>query len=217
MKKWQNWVASGIVATLIFVPMTSIAAESTDLAPNAKAAILIDAASGTVLYEKNADKQLPPASITKMMTMLLVVEAIKNKTLHWNDMVSVSEHAASMGGSQIFLEPGEQMSVSDLFKGIALASGNDAAVALAEKVAGSEPLFVAKMNARAKQLGLKNTHFSNTNGLPIANHYSSARDISATCDISGGVEIYREISRSPSAKRERAVLVSKYEQVNSLL
>jgi D-alanyl-D-alanine carboxypeptidase (penicillin-binding protein 5/6) len=166
-----------MVITTLSVPIVGHAEEKIDLAPEAKSAILIDAATGTVLFEKDADKQLPPASITKMMTMLLVVEAIERKTMKWSDQVSISEHAASMGGSQIFLEPGEQMSVSDLFKGIALASGNDASVAIAEKVAGSETLFVNKMNERAKELGLKNTHFVNTNGLPVANHYSSARDI----------------------------------------
>lgn len=177
MKNVRVWIVSTLVISLLSVPLVGSAEEKIDLAPEAKSAILMDAATGTVLFEKDADNQLPPASITKMMTMLLVVEAIERKTLKWDDLVSISEHAASMGGSQIFLEPGEQMSVSDLFKGIALASGNDASVAIAEKVAGSEALFVNKMNERAKQLGLKNTHFVNTNGLPVANHYSSARDI----------------------------------------
>lgn len=177
MKKWRTWIVATMVITILSVPIVGHAEVKIDLAPEAKSAILIDAATGTVLFEKDADKQLPPASITKMMTMLLVIEAIERKTMKWSDQVSISEHAASMGGSQIFLEPGEQMSVSDLFKGIALASGNDASVAIAEKVAGSETLFVNKMNERAKELGLKNTHFVNTNGLPVANHYSSARDI----------------------------------------
>jgi D-alanyl-D-alanine carboxypeptidase (penicillin-binding protein 5/6) len=171
------------VMLLVFLTFFSVstndtfANESGDLAPNARAAILMDATTGTVLYEKNSSEQLAPASITKMMTMLLVIEAISHHTLKWTDVVTVSEHAASIGGSQIFLEPGEQMSVSDLFKGMVLASGNDAAVALAEKVAGSEPLFVQSMNNRARSLHLKNTHFSNTNGLPVNNHYSSAKDI----------------------------------------
>lgn len=148
-----------------------------DLAPNARSAILIDAATGTVLYEKNIHEQLPPASITKIMTMLLVLEAIEEGKLSWDEMVTASEHAASMGGSQIFLEAGEQMTVTDLLKGVAMASGNDASVALAEKIAGSEALFVQMMNERAKELGMENTNFVNTNGLPAENHYTTAHDI----------------------------------------
>ena len=153
------------------------ASDALGLAPNAKAFVLMDAASGKVLYEKNMHRELPPASITKMMTMLLTMEAIDRGSLKWSDTVTASEYAASMGGSQIFLEPGEKMSVRDIFKGVVIASGNDASVAIAEKIAGSEKQFVAMMNEKAKMLGLKNTHSSNVNGLPIANHYSSAFDI----------------------------------------
>ncbi len=146
---------------------------------DARACILMDAKTGTVLFEKNADEALPPASVTKVMTMLLVFEAIDAGLLQYTDMISVSEHAASMGGSQIFLAPGEKISVDDLLKGLIVASGNDAAVALAETVAGSEEAFVAKMNARAAELGMKNTHFENTNGLDdtTENHVISARDL----------------------------------------
>lgn len=147
------------------------------LAQNAVSAVVIDAESGTVIFEKNSHQKLPPASITKVMTMLLVMEAIDQGKLKLTDMVTTSERAASMGGSQIFLEVGEQMTVEEMLKGVAMASGNDASVALAEKLAGTEDQFVAMMNERAAQLGLKNTHFMNSNGLPVENHYSSAYDI----------------------------------------
>ncbi len=141
--------------------------------------ILMDAATGTVFYEKNADEALPPASVTKIMTLLLVMEAIDSGKISLGDMVSVSANAASMGGSQVYLEEGEQMSVEDLLKCVIIASANDAAVALAEHVAGSETAFVERMNARASELGMKNTHFENTNGLDdtAENHVLSARDI----------------------------------------
>ncbi|MGG1551714.1 D-alanyl-D-alanine carboxypeptidase family protein [Paenibacillus ferrarius] len=148
-----------------------------DLTPNAQSAVLMDADTGTVIAEKNKDVKLPPASITKIMTMLLIMEAIDKGSLKMDEKVSVSEYAASMGGSQIFLEPGEQMTVQEMLKGIAMASGNDASVAMAEKIAGSEENFVSMMNERAQQLGMKNTHFSNCNGLPVANHYTTANDI----------------------------------------
>ncbi|WP_415841192.1 D-alanyl-D-alanine carboxypeptidase family protein [Paenibacillus typhae] len=148
-----------------------------DLAPNARSAILMDAGTGTIIYEKNSHDKLPPASITKIMTMLLTVEALDEGRLQLTDMVRTSEYAASMGGSQIFLEPGEEMSVDEMLKGIAMASGNDASVAMAEKIAGSESAFVDMMNSKAEELGLKDTHFANCNGLPAENHYSSAHDI----------------------------------------
>ncbi len=146
---------------------------------DARGCILMDAKTGQVLYKKNADEPLIPASVTKVMTMLLVFEAIEAGVLSYTDMVQASEKAASMGGSQIFLAAGEKMSVDDLLKGLIIASGNDAAVALAEAVAGSEEAFVARMNARAAELGMKNTHFENTNGLDdtTENHVISARDL----------------------------------------
>lgn len=147
------------------------------ISKDAKSAVVMDAATGKVLYDKDAHEELPMASITKIMTMLLIEEAIDEGRLKWTDNVKVSEHAASMGGSQIFLEPGETMSVRDMLKGIAVASANDACVAMAEHLDGSEEAFVARMNARAKSLGMEDTHFSNCNGLPVANHYSSAHDI----------------------------------------
>ncbi|KAF6580159.1 D-alanyl-D-alanine carboxypeptidase [Paenibacillus sp. EKM212P] len=148
-----------------------------ELAPQALSAILMDADTGTVIYEKNSREKLPPASITKIMTMLLTMEAIQDGKLKLTDKVRASEYASSMGGSQIFLEPGEEMTVDEMLKGIAMASGNDASVAMAEKIAGSEQAFVDMMNAKVQQLGLKDTHFANCNGLPVENHYSSAHDI----------------------------------------
>ncbi|MFY0542984.1 D-alanyl-D-alanine carboxypeptidase family protein [Brevibacillus sp. H7] len=148
-----------------------------DIAPHAKSSILVEADTGSVLYEKNANEKLPPASITKVMTLLLIMEAIERGELKLTDKVRTSERAASMGGTQIFLQPGEEMTVEDMVKGIAIASGNDASVAMAEHLGGTEEAFVARMNERAKQLGMKHTHFVNSNGLPAPNHYSSALDI----------------------------------------
>ena len=144
---------------------------------SAGSAILIDAASGTVLYEKNADALLPPASITKIMTMLLVLEAIGRGECSMSDTVTASPHAVSMGGSQIWLKENEQMTVEELFKATAIGSANDAAMALAEHIAGSEEAFVAQMNARAKELGMENTVFRNPTGLDAEGHVSTARDI----------------------------------------
>ncbi|EGG32286.1 MULTISPECIES: D-alanyl-D-alanine carboxypeptidase family protein [Paenibacillus] len=148
-----------------------------ELAPSARSAILLDADTGTIIYEKNSHDKLPPASITKVMTMLLTMEAIDEGQLKLTDKVRTSEYAASMGGSQIFLEPGEEMTVDEMLKGIAMASGNDASVAMAEKIAGSEEGFVKMMNEKAAELGMKDTHFVNCNGLPAENHYTSAHDI----------------------------------------
>lgn len=169
---------------IIFVIMCSILlpslvnATEVDLAKNAKSAIIVEASTGTILYEKNSNEKLSPASMTKMMGMLLVVENVEKGNLKWDEMVTVSENASSMGGSQILLETGEKMTISDLFKGVAVASGNDAIVALGERVAGTEEAFVKMMNDRAKELGLKNTNFKNPHGLEEANHYSSAYDMS---------------------------------------
>jgi D-alanyl-D-alanine carboxypeptidase (penicillin-binding protein 5/6) len=146
---------------------------------NCKSAILMEANTGAVLYEQNPDEALPPASVTKVMTLLLVMEAIDAGKIKLDDMVSTSERAASMGGSQIFLEVGEQMTVEDMLKSVIIASANDAACALAEFVSGSEEAFVKAMNDRAAELGMKNTTFENTNGLDdtAQNHLTSARDI----------------------------------------
>ena len=152
--------------------------DSIEMASNAKSAIMIEASTGKILYEKNKDEKLPMASMTKMMTLLLIMEEIESGNLKWNEMITTSEHAASMGGSQIFLEVGEKMSVEDLVKGICIASGNDASVAMAERIGGTEEKFVSMMNKKAKELGLSNTHFENACGLDSDNHYSSANDMS---------------------------------------
>ncbi len=144
-----------------------------------KSAVLMEASTGRILYEKNADEALPPASVTKIMTLLLIAEAVEDGKIKLNDMVGVSGNAASMGGSQVFLKPGEEMTVEEMIKCVVIASANDCAVALAEFLCGSEEAFVAEMNARAKELGMNNTVFENTNGLDdtVTNHVTSARDI----------------------------------------
>lgn len=150
---------------------------SIQLANETKSAILIERDTGTVLYKKNSDEELPPASMTKIMTMLLIMEALDEGKLKLDEKIRTSEYAASMGGSQIFLEPGEEMTVDEMLRGIAIASGNDASVAMAERLAGSEEAFVEKMNEKAKELGLKNTVFKNPTGLPEEGHYSTAHDM----------------------------------------
>ena len=166
-----------IFATLSGVSALSVKEVNFDL--NVKSAVLMDANTGTVLYSKNMNESLPPASVTKIMTLLLVFEAIENETLKLDEYLTVSENAASMGGSQVFLEPGEEMSVNDLIKCVAVASANDAALTLAERVGGSEEAFVEQMNKKALELGMNNTHFENVTGLDddVSNHTTSAYDI----------------------------------------
>ena len=150
---------------------------NTDLGLNAKSAILMEESTGNILYESNPDERLPIASVTKVMTMLLIMEAVDSGKISLDDMVTVSENAMSYGGSTMFLETGEQLTVNDMLKGIAVASANDGCVAMAEHLAGSESAFVDMMNEKAKELGMENTHFMNTNGLDEDEHYSSARDV----------------------------------------
>lgn len=152
--------------------------DSNALSLQSRSAILIEAKSGKVIYEKNADEALRPASVTKIMTLLLIFEEIEAGNMTFDDIVTVTEHAASMGGSQCFFEPGEQQTVRDMIKCIEIASGNDAAVAMAEHIAGSEAAFVNMMNEKAKELGMENTHFENACGLEADGHLTSARDIS---------------------------------------
>ena len=147
------------------------------LAPNAKSSILIEESTGKILYEYNSHEKLNPASMTKMMSLLLIMENIEKGVIKWEDMITVTENASGMGGSQILLETGEQMSVEDLVKGVAIASGNDAVVALAETIAGTEENFVKMMNDKVNKLGLKDTNFKNCHGLDEENHYSSAYDM----------------------------------------
>ena len=144
---------------------------------NAKSALLMDAATGTVLFEKNAHEALAPASVTKIMTMLLIMEAIDSGSIGYDDMVTASESAAAKGGSQVYLKAGEQMAVSEMLKSIAVSSANDCACAMAEHICGSESAFVEAMNRRAKELGMQDTHFVNCTGLPAEGHVTSAWDI----------------------------------------
>lgn len=161
---------------LLFVFITPISAE--DLTLNAKSSILIEASTGKILYEKNKDDRYAPASMTKMMSLVIIMDNIYNGNLRLDEMVKTSKNASGMGGSQIFLKEGEEMSVDDMLKGITIGSANDATVALAERIAGSEEAFVKIMNEYAKKLGLKNTHFKNCTGLDENDHYSSAYDMS---------------------------------------
>lgn len=149
----------------------------TDLGLTSKSALLMEEDTGTILYEQNSHEALPPASVTKVMTLLLIYEGERDGKFEWTDTVQVSEHAASMGGSQVFLEEGETQTAADLTKSIAIASANDAAVAMAEFLAGSEEAFVQKMNERAKELGMEDTNFVNACGLDTEGHVSSAYDI----------------------------------------
>lgn len=177
MKRSIGIFLSLILLSFLLAPVGSAKEKPTELADDAKSAILIERDTGKILYEKNPHEKLPPASMTKIMTMLLIMEAVESGQLKMEDTVRASEHAASMGGSQIFLEPGEEMQVKEMLLGIAVASANDASVAMAEKIAGSEEEFVVKMNERAKEMGLENTQFQNTTGLAAKNHYSTAHDM----------------------------------------
>lgn len=176
MKKIASFLMA-IILTIIPINIAFANDENTALNLVSKSAVLMDVSTGQVLYEKNSHEKLPPASVTKVMTMLLIVEALDSGKIKLDDQVQVSETASSMGGSQIFLEPGEIQKVDTLLKGIAVASANDACVAMAEHLAGSVEEFVVQMNAKAKQLGMKDTNFVNTNGLPVDNHYTTAYDI----------------------------------------
>lgn len=148
-----------------------------EYAPNSKSAILIEPTTKTILYEKNAYEKLSPASMTKIMTMLLTAEALKSGKLKLDDEVLISKNASSMGGTQIFIEENTKVKVSDLLKGIGIASANDAAVAIAEKIGGTEENFVNMMNSKAKELGAKDTNFKNPHGLDEVDHYTTAYDL----------------------------------------
>lgn len=165
------------VTLLIVFILNTVAYSATPPAIDAKASLLMEASTGKILAQQNPDTALPPASVTKIMTLLLIYDAVHNGKINWSDNVTVSEHAASMGGSQIFLEPNEVQTVEVLTKSIAIASANDAAVAMAEYIGGSEEAFVEQMNQKAKVLGMKTAHFENACGLDTDNHILSAKDI----------------------------------------
>ncbi len=163
-----------LLMTILLFPLSTKAEE---LLPNAKSGLLIEASTGEVLYEKNKNEKVSVASMTKMVAQIIILENIEKGTLTWDEKIKVSSNAAGMGGSQIWLQPGEEMTVRDLMKGITMASANDATVAMAERIAGTETAFVKQMNDKVKELGLKNTHFVNPTGLDEENHYSSAYDM----------------------------------------
>lgn len=189
MTKNVKKILAGVLILILFCPGAIRAAETLqeetaeaavqmpEIGIEAPHAILMEASTGTVLYEKDAHTAVPPASVTKIMTMLLIFEALEAGKIGLEDTVVVSERAASMGGSQVYLEPNEKQTVDTMLKCIAVASANDACVAMAEYVAGSEEAFVNQMNERAKSLGMENTHFENCNGLTADGHVTSAYDI----------------------------------------
>lgn len=213
-----------IVASL-FIP--AVKAEGDSLNLSSEAAILMDAESGKILYEKNTQEQLPMASMTKIMSMLLIMENIEEGNLTYEDKVLISENASGMGGSQVFLQAGEEYTVSDLLKCIAVSSANDAVVAMAEKISGSVDAFVTLMNERAKELGLENTNFANPHGLDDENHYSTAYDMAVMArellkheDILKYTSIYEDYLTKPDGSQVWLVntnrLVRFYDGVDGL-
>ncbi|MBQ5865508.1 MAG: D-alanyl-D-alanine carboxypeptidase [Oscillospiraceae bacterium] len=176
--KRLGWI---LVVLSLLMGLLPFSAKAADLEVEAKSALLMDVATGTVLFEQNSHEALAPASVTKVMTMLLIMEAIDSSKIGWGDSVTASEAAAAKGGSQVFLKVGESMTVEDMVKSIAVSSANDCACAMAEHLAGSEAAFVENMNARAKELGMEDTNFVNCTGLDDAEdasaHRTSAHDI----------------------------------------
>ncbi len=170
-----------LIFLVLFFSLNSVVSADEIYVPS-NAAILIERSTGQILYEKNSEERLPMASVTKTMTMLLAIEAVDSGKITMDDIVTVSENGSSMTGSRVYLSTNEKISVSDLLKSIAVSSGNDAAVTMAEYVAGNEESFVALMNKRAEELGLENTHFVNCCGLDAEGHYSSAHDLAAISD-----------------------------------
>lgn len=166
-----------LMLSLLIPSLSLVKAEELKLAPNAASSVLLEASTKQVLYSSKENEKLYPASTTKIMTMILMFEAINKGTLKWDDVLTCSAYAASMGGSQVYLEEGEKMSVSDLFKAISIASANDACVMVGERIAGSNDGFVKMMNEKAKELNLVNTHFVNATGLHDDNHYTCALDL----------------------------------------
>lgn len=176
-KNISKWLAGFLCLSLLFPCCVQAQEQELSIGIEAPHAILMEVSTGKILYEKDANTAMPPASVTKIMTMLLIFEALEEQKIKLDDMVVVSERAASMGGSQVFLEPNEKQTVDTMLKCIAVSSANDACVAMAEHVSGSEEAFVNKMNERAKELGMEHTNFVNCNGLDAEGHVTSAYDI----------------------------------------
>lgn len=194
-----------IILVVCLLPVVKVKAADDDITPNSKSSILIEVGSKQVLYQKKETEKLYPASTTKIMTMILMFEAIRNKKISFNDEITTSSYAASMGGSQVYLETGEKLSLKDMFKSIAIASANDASVAVAEHIAGNIKKFVEMMNDKAKELGLKNTHFKNATGLHDSNHYTCAYDLAIMAAYLieiGGPELFDVTSLYDSYIRE---------------
>ncbi|MBQ3297437.1 MAG: D-alanyl-D-alanine carboxypeptidase [Bacilli bacterium] len=162
---------------IIIILLCPIRVFAEELIPNSTSGILIEANSGKIIFEKEINKEVSVASMTKMVAQIIILEEIKAKHIKWDDIATVSKNASDMGGSQIYLEQGEKITLEDLMKGISVASGNDATVAMAEYISGSEEKFVKRMNKKVKELGLVHTHFTNCTGLDEKNHYSSAYDM----------------------------------------
>ena len=216
-----------IVLLLISFLIPNVYASDDSLNLDSASAILIDASSGKVLYEKNIDERLPMASMTKIMSMLLIMENIHNGSLNYTDKVLISKNASGMGGSQVFLTEGEEYKVEDLLKCIAVSSANDAVVAMAEKISGSEANFVELMNNKARELGLTNTNFTNPHGLDNENHYSTAKDMAMLAkellkyeDILKFTSIYEDYLTKPDGSQVWLVntnrLVRFYDGVDGL-
>ena len=212
-----------LLISFMFIPSISAA----ELETNAKSAILIDQNTGTVLYKKNEHERLPMASMTKIMSLVLIMEQIDNKTLSYDDVVEISEEASSMGGSQIFLQVGDKYKVKELLKSVAMASANDAVVALAEKTYGSKEQFIEAMNKKARDMGLENTNFVNVHGLDEENHYSSAYDMAMMAkellkyeEIINFTSVYEEYLQKPDGSQIWLVntnkLVRFYEGIDGL-
>lgn len=196
------------ILLLVFSFFFCINVRAVVLETSAKSAILIDQNTGTILYKNNEHEKLPMASMTKVMSMLLIMESIDNGSITLDDEVEISSEASSMGGSQIFLQPGDKYKVHELLKSIAMASANDAVVALAEKTYGSKESFIEEMNKRAKKLGLKNTNFVNVHGLDDENHYSSAYDMAFMAkellkyeDVLKYTSVYEEYLQKPDGSQ----------------
>lgn len=210
---------------LLCIPFSVYAEE---LIPNAVSGILIEPYSGKIIFEKEKDKEVSVASLTKMVAQIIVLEEVENGNIKWNDVVTVSKNAADMGGSQIYLSDGEKMTVEDLMKGISVASGNDATVAMAEYISGSEEKFVKKMNKKVKELGLKHTNFVNCTGLDEKGHFSSAYDMAMIAreliinhsEIFRFSSIYEDYLREDTSNKFWLVntnkLISQYEGTDGL-
>ena len=216
-----------ILICTFFISILPVQAATDSLNLDSKSAILIDNASGKVLYEKNINEKLPMASMTKIMSLLLIMEQIDNGNIKYSDKVLISKNASGMGGSQVFLQAGEEYKVEDLLKCIAVSSANDAVVAMAEKISGSEEAFVSEMNAKVKELGLVNTHFANPHGLDNENHYSTAHDMARIAqellkheDILRFTSIYEDYLTKPDGSQVWLVntnrLVRFYDGVDGL-